>query len=138
MEDVREGGCLCGAIAYRIAGPLVDAGYCHCRLCQRAAGSPAVAWLTVANGDFGYTRGTPALYYSSADYQREFCASCGSPLAFRRRGDARTVDVTIATLADPAAVVPEYHIWRASRLHWFEVDDALPRYDDGGPDRAND
>ena len=137
MENEREGGCLCGAVTYRITGPLVDAGYCHCRLCQRAAGSPAVAWLTIANSDLEYTRGTPAVYYSSGEYQREFCALCGSPLAFRRRHEPRTVDVTIATLEDPSAVVPEYHIWRASRLHWFELDDTLPRYDDAGPDHAN-
>jgi hypothetical protein len=47
MDDVRTGGCLCGAIRYHIAAPPVEALYCHCRICQRAHGAPVVAWLTV-------------------------------------------------------------------------------------------
>lgn len=37
-----EGGCLCGALRYALSGPSIDAGYCHCRFCQRASGAPVV------------------------------------------------------------------------------------------------
>lgn len=40
-----EGGCRCGAIRYRITGEPLSAGFCHCRMCQRAAGAPVVAWV---------------------------------------------------------------------------------------------
>jgi hypothetical protein len=31
-------------------------------------------------------------------------------------------------------VTPDYHIWTACRLAWFETADGLPRHGDGGPD----
>jgi hypothetical protein len=135
MSGALEGGCLCGAIRYRIEGPRIDAGYCHCRLCQRSAGAPVLAWLTVPVEAFSYTQGQPEVYRSSAHSQREFCNRCGTQLAFRRQRDARTMDITLGSLDDPMAVAPEYHIWRMSRIDWFETRDELPRYEDAGPDR---
>jgi len=134
MADALNGSCLCGAITYRVTLPLVDAGYCHCRLCQRSSGAPVLAWLTVPVAGFAYTQGRPADFRSSAHSQREFCGACGTQLAFRRLAAPTTVDVTLASLNDPAAVAPEYHIWRASRIPWFETTDTLPRHDDAGPD----
>jgi len=135
MPSTLEGGCLCGAVRYRVSAEPIDAGYCHCRLCQRSSGAPVLAWLSVAVGGFAYLQGSPAIYHSSAHSQREFCDRCGTQLAFRRARSAVTVDVTLASLDDPARLAPQYHIWRQSRLPWFETTDALPRHDDAGPDR---
>jgi hypothetical protein len=45
--------------------------------------------------------------------------------------------VTLASLDDPGAVHPSYHIWTASRIAWFDTDDDLPRYPERGPGVAN-
>ena len=135
MSKELQGGCLCGAIRYSVTPPLIDAGYCHCRLCQRSAGAPVLAWLTVSVESLAYRTGKPAIFQSSAHSQREFCGRCGTQLAFRRREAAQTVDVTLASLDDPERVPPEYHIWRQSRIGWFETADRLPRHEDQGPDR---
>lgn len=135
MSASLDGGCLCGSIRYRIHGDIIDAGYCHCRLCQRSSGAPVLAWLTLPVTGFAYTAGEPAVFHSSEHSQREFCDRCGSQLAFRRREAAQTVDVTLASLDDPEQVPPEYHIWRQSRIIWFETSDQLPRHEDSGPDR---
>jgi len=42
--------------------------------------------------------------------------------------------VTLASLDDPEAVRPSHHIWTASRIGWFDVADALPRYPERGPE----
>ncbi len=46
MSDnpVYEGGCLCGTIRYRIAGPIAWAAHCHCAMCRRASGAVALTW----------------------------------------------------------------------------------------------
>lgn len=129
MADGPSGGCLCGAITYRITRPRIDAGYCHCRICRQASGSPVVAWLTVPADGFAYTSGTPVTFHSTAHGRRDFCGACGTQLVFRSTNKPDEVDVTIASLDDPAAVAPEYHIWRESRIPWFETADALPRHD---------
>lgn len=129
-----EGGCLCGTVRYRIEGEAIDAAYCHCSLCRRASGAPVVAWITFPVEDFAYVAGTPRVFHSSARGQREFCAQCGTQLVYRQRDGARTVDVSMASLDDPQARAPEYHIFVADRLGWFGIGDDLPRYDDAGPD----
>jgi hypothetical protein len=130
---VSEGGCLCGAVRYEAADP-IDAGYCHCRLCQRSSGAPVLAWAAFPTPSFSYTKGEPATYESSAVGRRDFCARCGTQIAFRDTRSPNRIDVNIGSLDDPAAIQPEYHIWTGSRIPWLEIADDLPRYADEGPD----
>ena len=60
-----EGGCLCGAVRYRVEGPPLHAGYCHCRMCQRAAGAPVVAWGAWPADRFAWLQGKPGRFASS-------------------------------------------------------------------------
>ena len=123
-----EGGCLCGAVRYRVEGPPLHAGYCHCRMCQRAAGAPVVAWGAWPAGRFAWLQGKPGRFASSAKGERSFCPSCGTSLTSVDPGDRRLVEVTLASLDDPAAFPPEEHIWTASRIRWLELGDELPRH----------
>jgi hypothetical protein len=123
-----EGGCLCGAVRYRVEGPPLHAGYCHCRICQRAAGAPVVAWGGWPAGCFAWTRGEPRSFASSAKGERSFCPVCGTSLAAVDPGERTLVEVTLASLDDPAAFAPEEHIWTASRVRWLVLGDELPRH----------
>ncbi|MDH2433313.1 GFA family protein [Pokkaliibacter sp. MBI-7] len=127
------GGCLCGELRYEVSGQVIDAGYCHCRLCQRASGAPMMAWLTCADSHFRYTSGTPAEYHSSSRSLREFCPHCGTHLVFRTVGQDH-LDVTMPSLDDPDQIKPQYHIWCASKRPWLQIGDMLPRFNDDGPD----
>jgi hypothetical protein len=48
--------------------------------------------------------------------------------------DAKELDITVASLDNPANVEPGYHIFADTRLAWLKLDDGLPAYDDWGPD----
>ena len=132
IDHALEGGCLCGALRYRVEPGPADSAYCHCVMCRRASSSPALPWFSVERARFSYSRGTPRRYRSSATATREFCGDCGTPIRFDPDGEAK-VDVTNASLDEPDAVPPRYHIWRMSRIAWFETQDALPRFDTNGP-----
>jgi hypothetical protein len=123
-----EGGCLCGALRYRSDASPVDTGYCHCTLCRRSTGAPTLVWASVPVEHFSYTEGTPAIYASSSHGQREFCATCGTQIAYRDAEPAQTVDLSVGSLDDPASVPPQCHIWDSDRLPWFETADTLPRH----------
>jgi hypothetical protein len=133
--QILSGGCLCGAVRYSVSGAPIDCGYCHCRICQRASGAPMVAWATFPVGCLSVTAGDPQPYVSSAHALRHFCRHCGTPISFRSRHTPAHVDITIASLDDPAALPPQYHIWTMSQIPWLQIDDHLPRHADGGPDR---
>lgn len=129
-----EGGCLCGQVRYRILGTPLDAGYCHCRLCQRSSGAPVVAWATFPIEAFRLTAGELRAYQSSDVGVRHFCARCGTQITFRKSDNPTLVDITLASLDDPCALPPQYHIWTMSQLPWLHIDDELPRHEDSGPD----
>jgi hypothetical protein len=133
LPDHHEGGCFCGAVRYRLDGEPVDAGYCHCRMCRRAAGAPVLAWGIWPAAAFRGLVGEPAVLRSSARGERGFCGRCGTHLLFRDPEDPEFVEANLATLDDPAAVRPRRHIWTASRIPWFELADDLPRCPEGPP-----
>jgi hypothetical protein len=111
------GGCLCGAIRYRIEAPVLSCGICHCGSCRRAAGAESVAWLTVAREGFRLVAGALATYASSPGVERGFCPRCGTSLTFRRRSD-ESIDITVASLDDPEAAPPRAEWWLEHRLSW--------------------
>lgn len=135
-RNTREGGCLCRAIRYRLSTTAFDTGYCHCRLCRGASGAPVQAFATVTRPAFEITNGTPRCYRSTRFGQRWFCGDCGTQLYMQVDDEPDTVDVTVASLDDPDAVPPGFHIWHDSRIAWFETRDALPRFDAARPKPA--
>lgn len=117
-----DGGCLCGAVRYRIDGEPLSAGYCHCRMCQRAAGAPVVAWVAFRRAEFHFVNGEPHRLQASSRAVRRFCAECGTALTFEYAGATQTVDVAINTLDDPTAAEPVYAIWTEARLPWLHLE----------------
>lgn len=133
MISAHEGGCLCGQARFQVTGQAIDAGYCHCRMCQKNSGAPAVAWAIFPADSFRWIAGTPAIYASSARAERTFCASCGSYMVFTTKEAPAEVSVNTASLDDPSAFPPRMHIFVESRIPWFHTEDDLPRYEGYGP-----
>ncbi|HEX6740833.1 MAG TPA: GFA family protein [Sphingomicrobium sp.] len=131
-----SGGCLCGAVRYRLKSAPFDCGWCHCRTCQLYGGAPAMPFATVLRADFAWTAGESAVRWveSSSFGKRAFCGECGSPLQVRVDHQPETVDFPIITLDEPEAIAPAFHIFWGSRVAWFEPGDCLPRHDKFRPD----
>ena len=128
-----KGGCLCGAVRFRLASQPFDAGWCHCRTCQLNSGSPAMAFASVPVADYVVEQGARVIasIKSSEFGHRKFCRTCGTPLLMEDDDQPVTIDFSLATLDDPGAVAPEFHIFYASRIAWAKAADDLPRYDHG-------
>ena len=129
----RTGGCLCGAVRYRMASEPFDAGYCHCRMCQRFSGAPAMVFASIAREDLIFERGEPVRSRSSDLGERWFCAECGSSLAMWVSYSPGTIDVAVTSLDELIDLPPQFHIWRESRVGWFDTIDALPRHEQSRP-----
>jgi hypothetical protein len=122
------GGCACGAVRYRLRATPFDAGYCHCGICRRTSGAPVMAFASVPLEALEITAGTPRRRRSSSFGERWFCADCGSPLAMCVDYQPQTIDITLASLDEPTAVVPGFHLFFADRIGWFDTADVLPRH----------
>lgn len=129
MSHTLEGGCLCGAVRYRIDGAPLVSGVCHCRTCRKAASSPVLPFLTFHVDQFLFTRGKPADFRSSSAVTRSFCDRCGSPLTYRNDGEPGQIDVMTCSLDDPEAFPPTHHVWVGYKIAWLHIADGLPAYD---------
>jgi hypothetical protein len=136
MESQGKGGCACGAVRYELRSEPFDTGWCHCRICQRVSGAPAMVFSTVPTGDLVFTQGADRVktHKSTSFGTRRFCVECGTPLTIQVDYQPETIDFPVATLDEPDAVAPGFHIFRASRIAWFETADDLPRHDRFRPD----
>lgn len=123
MIDVT-GGCGCGAIRYRAR--IEPAGYwCHCRMCQRAAGNVGIAFVGALQADIEWTDGSPAQWRSSAIATRGFCFQCGTPLTFAY-DDSSRIDLTVGSLDEPALVRLTSHFGVESRVPGWIAHDGWP------------
>ena len=127
-----SGGCLCGAVRYLADGLARYLCYCHCASCRRAAGAPSVAWGTFQRANFRVVRGQLREFASSAPVARGSCADCGTALTFRKLARPEEIDVTLASLDEPALLAPQMHVWVAEKLPWVVICDSLPQHQQGG------
>ncbi len=131
MSEGMTGGCLCGQVRYSVAGQPLMQAVCHCRNCQKQAGS---AWSMIAGVPEAAlaVTGTVKTYEDHGDsggaVLRQFCPDCGSPL-FSRVGSAPgLVFVKAGTLDDTSGFQPQVQVWTRSRQHWVDLGD-LPGFD---------
>jgi len=119
------GQCFCGAVRYEASEDTRSQAVCHCTVCRRTTGAPAVAWFTVAAGDFRFIAGQPSSFRSSSHATRTFCPHCGTQLTFADDDCPGDIDVTTSSLDTPEKALPQAHIFVDDALQW---PDDLPRY----------
>ena len=127
MSEPAEGGCLCGAVRYRIEGEAVAATLCHCADCRRASGGTNMAWAVFDKDQVEWLRRAPADYSSSPGIFWLFCPECGSTVGYRRSERPGHLDITTGTLDDPDRYPPDVEIWVGERIGWEALHPDLPK-----------
>ena len=127
----REGGCLCGAVRFKVEGEPLNVRVCHCRNCQKAMGSPFFARALFPQSALKI-EGETTHYPSSATLERVFCKRCGTRL-FARRTNGTAAGVALAVFDDRNAFAPTEHIWVSEKMDWVQIDDRLKQYQESVP-----
>ena len=116
-----EGGCFCGAIRYRVTGPLAGAAACHCRKCQYGSGGGPNYVVLAPRVAFEVASGRPVAHASRADsgaeVTRTFCGACGTPL-WSDSPSLPFLAVRAGSLDDPSPAKPGLHIWTEAAQLW--------------------
>lgn len=135
-EGHALGSCLCGAVAYEIAGPPVMMFQCHCSRCRKARSAAHGANVFYKADGFRWTRGQELVReYKIPEarfYTVAFCGQCGAavPKVSQERGIAV---VPVSSLDTDPGMTPMAHIFVDSRAPWFEITDSLQQYPEGPP-----
>lgn len=127
-DEAFEGGCLCGAIRYRAISRPTRGVICHCSMCRKHSGAPALAFFHFPVEGFTWIKGRPTRYRSSQFAERGFCANCGSTMTMHEEVLGDRVQVTVGSLDEPQRVQPNDHVWTQDQLPWFQIADELPRF----------
>jgi hypothetical protein len=122
------GGCLCGAVRYRIDAPLGPGRSCHCSRCRKAFSGAASAYSEVAPGSFGWTSGEANIrtYETAPGWGLAFCGTCGTTLC-GLEGE-RVHGVTLGSVDGDPGVAVEMHIFVDSRAPWDHIGGDAPQY----------
>jgi hypothetical protein len=131
MSDI-EGGCACGKVRFKITGPLMGSGACHCLDCQKAAGGGPNYVVLAPKTGFEVTKGEAKIYTSTADsgseVGRAFCADCGTPLWSVTGGMVPFYPVKVGALDDPSGISPALHLYVDSAQPWHLMHEGVPQF----------
>ena len=72
-------------------------------------------------------------YESSPGKFRAFCGQCGSPVYSRRDSEPELRRIRLGTLDSDPERRPLAHVWTGSKAPWYEIEDSLPRFEEGLP-----
>ena len=129
---VREGGCSCGAVRYRLASDPLFVHCCHCLNCQRQTGSAFVVNVLIESDRLEITKGEPQPVEVPRDdgsAQEVFrCPACQVAL-YSLYGRPVVAFVRAGTLDDPATVSPDVHIFTRSKLPWVVLAEGVPSFE---------
>ena len=129
------GSCLCGAVTYRVTGPLRPVTACHCTQCRKQSGHYVAA--TAAHRDHLDVDGAEAItwFSTSPNIRRGFCGTCGSHLFWDVEGRDE-MSIFAGSLDGTTGVELVDHIFCAEKGDYYALEDGLPHHDAYAPDDA--
>ena len=125
----NRGGCLCGAVRYRVTGPLRPVVACHCTQCRKTSGHHVAA--TSARRNMVEITGQVTWFASSGSALRGFCSTCGSNLFWD--GPGTHLSIMAGKLDAPTGVSLAGHIFVADKGDYYDIADDLPQAEGADP-----
>ena len=103
----KTGKCLCGAVKFTVRDLADDFGACHCKMCQRWAGSSMLN-VTVPNNTITFDGSNNIQTYKSSDWaERAWCSQCGSGIWYKVTADTEfggTYHIPVGLFDDPSGL----------------------------------
>lgn len=120
------GGCLCGKVRYTFEGDPLLCVTCHCKNCQRQAGSALSVIIGVAENTV-VCDGEVTTYNDTGDsgatVRRQFCGTCGSPVFTLVDSPPGMMFIKAGTLDDTSTLKPAFHCYTKSKQDWVDLGD---------------
>lgn len=129
---VASGGCLCGAVRFKVDGQPIRMAQCYCRDCQRASGTGHMSNAIFNAADVTLT-GETASYASTADsgnvLTRHFCPVCGGRLFLTSQARPGMIILAAGAFDDSSWFKPDVLLYTRSRPVWDLSADDVPSYE---------
>ncbi len=122
------GGCLCGAVRFRVSGPLRDVVNCHCSMCRKLHGVFG-AHSKAKKRDIAIIEDRGLKWYRTSKIaQRGFCRDCGSSL-FWQPDEQDATGILAGSLDQPTGLTTMGHIFVGGKADFYEISDPFPQFE---------
>lgn len=138
MNEIHEGGCLCGSVRYCTTGAPLAVTVCHCRFCQRRTGSAFSEPVHFKVEQVEISGGPLSIYEHRSDeshrwLRMEFCPKCGTTVMLTTERRPGVCAVAGGTFDDPGWFRIRRHIWTRSAQPWVSIPAGVEAFEKGAP-----
>lgn len=130
MKGELVGGCLCGAVRYRLRDGFRFRPYaCHCTACQTRTGSAFSEHMLFAKADLeieGELDSGTNVQPSCATSTIWGCARCKVRIFAENSNRPGFASLRCGTLDRSAEIVPAAHLWVGSKQPWVTIPEGVP------------
>jgi hypothetical protein len=137
IELPLEGGCVCGALRYRVNGLPLAVFICHCTNCKQRTGSAFSLSMISLRKDFekvsGETLWCDNPGGSGAMHRQHVCPKCLTRTHTEMMAYPDIINVRPGTLDRPEAVTPIAQCWVSLARPWAIAPD-IRRFDENPSD----
>jgi hypothetical protein len=118
---VRDGGCRCGQVRFRVMGKPVITMACHCTGCQRMSASAFSLSALYTSDRFAVVQGEPVIGGLHGPTRHFFCPHCMSWLFTRPEGLDDFVNVRATMFDDAKDYAPFIETYTSEALPWAKT-----------------
>jgi hypothetical protein len=133
-EDLRPGGCACGAVRYEAVGEPIFVNHCTCRLCQRQTGGTGVLNAFYESDRVTVTAGAFTEHVlkagSGGDHTICRCSQCGTAVfSYYPRVGRFGAGIRVGSFDNPDAFTPTAVVFTESKMPWVALPEGIPAFE---------
>jgi hypothetical protein len=121
MAQTLTGGCLCGAVRYKVSADMIFSGKCYCEDCRKTSSSGHGSVYAVPEQSVSVT-GKLTEYQkkggSGQPITRRFCPVCGSRISATATVMPGVMMITASSLDDPEKFVSQMSVYTSRAPAW--------------------
>ena len=120
------GGCLCGAVRYKVIGEPVRVANCHCNDCRKVTSASFATNVFVKDEDLVIESGVRKSYQYKSDsgnmMRKKFCPECGSQIFSYWTGSPGVAGIKVGSIDDANDIRPQITVYAARALPFSHTD----------------
>lgn len=136
MAQTITGGCLCGAVRYKIAGDLIFSGKCYCEDCRKSGSTGHSSVLAVPEPSVSLTGKLTEFKKQGSSGQpitRKFCPVCGSRISSSAAAMPGVLMINASSLDDPKVFVNQMSVFASRAPSWDRPPSDSPSFPEMPP-----
>jgi hypothetical protein len=121
MAQTLTGGCLCGAVRYKVSADMIFSGKCYCEDCRKTSGSGHGSIYAVPEPSVAVTGKLTEFKKKGGSGQsitRRFCPVCGSRISATADVMPGVMMITASSLDNPESFVSQMSIYTSRAPAW--------------------